>query len=118
MVNEATVCVYLDGGGGIHSPFYYRKQQIWLQNALGELIDIPAALNTDNNGSIDLTNNPRISDKSKHIDIAYHHVRDVVEIGKVNLLHVASTDNLADICTKPLPRPQFLNLGTRVLGPS
>jgi len=47
------------------------KQQLWLQNALNELhIDIPAAaLNTDNNGSIDLTNNPRISDKSKRIDI-------------------------------------------------
>jgi len=42
------------------------KQQLW--NTLNKLhIDISAAaLNTDNNGSIDLTNNPRISDKSKH----------------------------------------------------
>jgi len=49
-------------------------------------IDIPAAaLNADNNGSIDLTNNPRISDKSKHIDISYQHVRDRIETGKINL---------------------------------
>jgi len=84
------------------------KQQIWLQNALQELrIDIPAALHTDNIRSIDLTNNPRISDKSKHIDVAYHHVRNLVQDGFINLLHVASQDNLADICTKALPRPQF-----------
>jgi len=91
------------------------KQQIWLQNALKELrIDIPAALNTDNIGSIDLTNNPRISDKSKHIDIAYHHVRNLVQDGIINLLHVASQDNLADICTKALPRPQFCVLRDNV----
>ena len=47
--------------------FTTAKHQIWLQNALRDLrIDILAALNTDNNGSIDLPNNP---DKSKHIDI-------------------------------------------------
>jgi len=93
------------------------KQQIWLQNALSELrIDIPAALSTDNSGSIDLTNNARISDRSKHIDIAYHHVRDLVDTGTINLLHVASVDNLADLCTKPLPLPRFLTLRDNVSG--
>ena len=94
------------------------KQQLWLQNALNELhIDISAAaLQTDNNGTIDLTNNPCISDKSKHIDIAYHHVRDLVETGKINLLHVPSKDNLANINTKALPSPQFLYLREQVLG--
>jgi len=64
---------------------------------------------------MNLTNNPRISDKSKHIDIAYHHIRDLVEKGDINLFHVASEDNLADICTKALPRPQFCNLREKVL---
>ena len=92
------------------------KQQIWLQNALSELrIDIPAALSTNNNGSIDLTHNPRISDKSKHIDIAYHHIRDLAEKGIINLLRVASEDNLADICTKALLRPQFRSLREKLL---
>jgi len=91
------------------------KQQLWLQNALNELhIDISAAaLQTDNNGTIDLTNNPRISD---NIDIAYHHVWDLVETGKINLLHVPSKDNLANINTKALPSPQFLYLREQVLG--
>jgi len=53
------------------APSITLKQQLCLQNALNELhIGIPAAApNTGNNGSIDLTNNPRISGKSKHIDI-------------------------------------------------
>jgi len=95
------------------------KQQIWLLNALAELrldSEIPAALHTDNIGAIDLTSNPRISDKSKHIDIAYHHVRDLVENGMINVLHVPSEENLADICTKPLPRSRFIYLREKVLG--
>jgi len=95
------------------------KQQIWLLNALAELrldSEIPAALHTDNIGAIDLTSNPRISDKSKHIDIAYHHVRDLVENGTINVLHVPSEENLADICMKPLPWPRFTYLREKVLG--
>jgi len=94
------------------------KQQLWLQNALNELhIDLSAtALHTDNNGTIDLTNNLRISNKSKYIDIVYYHVWDLVETGKINLLHVPSKDNLADINTKALPTPQFLYLREQVLG--
>jgi len=61
-------------------------------------VDIPTAISTNNNGSIDLTANRCISDKSKHIDVTYHHVRDLVEAGKINLLHVPSEDNV-DIVT-------------------
>ena len=70
-------------------------------------IDILAALNTNNNGSIDLTHNLRISSKSKHIDIAYHYIRDLAEKGIINLLHMANEENLADIYTKALPQAQF-----------
>jgi len=94
------------------------KQQLWLQSALNELglSIIPSALSTDNEGTVDLVHNPRISDRSKHIDIAYHHVRDLVETGKLIVLHVPSTDNLADICTKALPGPRFHQLKDAVLG--
>jgi len=57
------------------------------------------------------------SDKTKHINISlYHHIRDLVETGKINLLHFPSKNNLADINTKALPRPQFLYLTEQVLG--
>jgi len=94
------------------------KQQLWLQSALKELgfSAIPSALSTDNEGTVDLVHNPRISDHSKHIDIAYHHVRDLVETGKLTVLHVPGADNLADICTKALPGPRFRQLKEAVLG--
>lgn len=93
------------------------KQQIWLQNALKELhVDIPCSISADNDGSIDLSENPRISDKSKHIDVAYHHIRDLVETGKITVLWIPSATNfLVGICTKPLLGPKFLNLRKKVL---
>jgi len=94
------------------------KQQLWLQYALKELgfTSIPSALSTDGEGAVDLTQNPRISDRSKHIDIAYHHVRDLVETGKLVVLHVPGSHNLADICTKAMPGPIFFMLRDGVLG--
>ena len=94
------------------------KQQIWLQLALKELgfSSIPAALSTDGNGAVDLTQNPRISDRSKHIDVAYHHIRNLVESGKLVILHVPGSENLADICTKAMPGPKFSLLRDGVLG--
>lgn len=84
------------------------KQQIWLQNALRELSikDIPSALSCDNVSSIDLSHNPRISDRSKH-NIAYHHIRELVNSGILTLLHIPGERNPADICTKALPGPRF-----------
>jgi len=93
------------------------KHYMWLQHALGELrVRVPTALSTDNGGSIDLTTNPRISGRSKHIDVAYHHVRDLAESGKLTVLYIPSHDNLADLCTKPLPSPRLSMLRDSVLG--
>ena len=78
--------------------------------------DIPAALFTDNNSSIDIAHNPRLSDATKHIDIAYHFTRERIDDGSLILLHVPSAENLADICTKALPKPRFNHLCTHIFG--
>jgi len=94
------------------------KQQLWLQYAVKELgfTSIPSALSTDGEGAVDLTQNPRISNRSKHIHIAYHHICDLVETGKLVVLHVPDSDNLGDICTKAMPGPIFFVLRDSVLG--
>ena len=78
------------------------KHHIWLERALIELCyhNIPSALSCDNKGSIDLTENARIGDRSKHIDIAYHFIRELVENGALTILHIPSKLNPADLCTK------------------
>jgi len=94
------------------------KQQLWLQYVLKELgfTSIPSALSTDGEGAVDLTQNPCISDGRKHIDIAYHNVCNLVETGKLVVLHVPDSDNRADIYTKAMPGPIFFILRDGVLG--
>ena len=46
-------------------------------------------------------------DKSKHIEIKYHYIRDMVQRGVVKLLYVATEEQLADVLTKPLARLKF-----------
>jgi len=94
------------------------KQQLWLQYALKELgfTSIPSPLSTDGEGVVDLTQNPRISDRSKHIEIAYHYMHYLVETGKLVVLHVPGSNNLADICTKAMPGPILFMLRDGVLG--
>ena len=43
-------------------------------------------------------------DKSKHIEIKYQYIRDMVEKGVVKLHYIATDEQIADILTKPLSR--------------
>ena len=44
---------------------------------------------------------------SKHIEIKYHYIRDMVQRGEVKLQYVAMDEQIADVLTKPLARVQF-----------
>ena len=46
-------------------------------------------------------------DKSKHIEIRYHFIRDMVPKGAVELQYIPIDDQTADVLTKPLPRVKF-----------
>ena len=46
-------------------------------------------------------------DKSKHIEIKYHYIRDMVQRGVVKLQYVAKNGQIADVLTKPLARVKF-----------
>ena len=94
------------------------KQFFWIFQGLEQLLreKIPSALATDNTAAIELAQNPKISDATKHIDIAYHITREKIEDGTLSLLHVPSVDNLADFCTKGLPSPRHNHLCTSIFG--
>ena len=51
-------------------------------------------------------------DKSKHIEIKYHYIRDMVQRGAVKLQHVVMEEYIADFLTKPLAR---VNLGVHLM---
>ena len=46
-------------------------------------------------------------DKSKHIEVKCHYIRDMVEIGAVKLQYRASEEQVADVLTKPLAKVKF-----------
>jgi hypothetical protein len=61
----------------------------------------------DNQGAIALTKNPHLHERSKHIDVCYHFVRDLAEQGKLDVAYVPTADMVADGMTKPLQRVAF-----------
>ena len=50
---------------------------------------------------------PGVHDKSKHIEIKYHYIRDMVQRGVVKLQYVATNKHIADVLMKPLARVKF-----------
>lgn len=61
----------------------------------------------DNQGALALTKNPHLHERSKHIDICYHFIRDLTEKGLVSTSYVNTTDMIADGMTKPCQRVAF-----------
>jgi transposase InsO family protein len=98
------------------------KEAIWLHRILAEIDQRtpihqeeeqgkwgypPARIYVDNQGGIDLASNPKYHDRTKHIDIRYHFIRDATQKGLVQLVHLPSSENTADILTKPLSKEKF-----------
>ena len=67
----------------------------------------PIVLREDNEGAIHLAQNPLSSGRTKHIDVWYHFVRDLVKKGQVRIEYVPSTEQYADSLTKPLSTGSF-----------
>ena len=61
----------------------------------------------DNQGAVALTENPHLHERSKHIDIVYHYIRDLVEKGKAFVEYIPTDCMTADGMTKPLQLVAF-----------
>ena len=56
----------------------------------------------DNEGIIKLAQNPVFHERTKHVDVHCHYIRQLVEDGTIDLQYVPTTDQTANILTKPL----------------
>lgn len=82
----------------------------WLRNLLCELhspLSTATLVYCDNVSAIYLSANPVQHQRTKHIEIDIHFVRDMVTTGQVRVLHVPSRYQYADIFTKGLPSALF-----------
>jgi hypothetical protein len=53
---------------------------------------------------VNLFENPVFHDKSKHIEIKYHYIRDMVQRKVVHVQYLSTREKVADVFTKPISR--------------
>ncbi|GJW49315.1 putative ribonuclease H-like domain-containing protein, partial [Tanacetum coccineum] len=84
-------------------------QVLWIQN---QLLDygynfMNTKIYIDNNSAICIVKNPVYHSRTKHIDIRHHFIRDCYEKKLINVDHIHTDNNVADLLTKPFDVGRF-----------
>uniref|UniRef100_A0A2N9IX43 CCHC-type domain-containing protein n=1 Tax=Fagus sylvatica TaxID=28930 RepID=A0A2N9IX43_FAGSY len=69
----------------------------------------------DNTSAISLASNPVFHARTKHVEVDYHFVRERVVRGDLKVQFIPTVDQLADLLTKALPTPRFVQLANKLL---
>jgi len=83
---------------------------LWLKIILEDLrikSDAPMRLYCDNKSAISIAHNPVQHDRTKHIEVDRHFIKEKLDSGLICTSYVSSQDNLADILTKGLNSNNF-----------
>ena len=85
------------------------KEAIWLKGLFGDLCDDVQTTTVfcDSQSAIYLTKDQMYHERTKHIDVRYHFVRDIIARGDIVVSKVSTHDNPADMMTKTLPVTKF-----------
>ena len=90
------------------------QEALWLKQLSTELTGKdpaePTVIFEDNQSAIAMTRNPRFHGRSKHVGIKYHFVRDKVTEGAIKVKYCPTTEMIADVLTKGLPKAQFVKI--------
>ena len=62
---------------------------------------------SDNNGALLLAKNPIFHERTKHISVKYHYIRDLIEKGIIDLIYINTLEQKADGLTKALERVKY-----------
>ncbi|KAK6149332.1 hypothetical protein DH2020_016857 [Rehmannia glutinosa] len=91
-------------------------QLLWMKQTLADykcsFKNVP--IFCDNISAINIAQNPIHHNRTKHIEIRHHFLRDCVSKPKIEISFVPSQDQLADIFTKPLSSETFASIRARL----
>ncbi|GKE08336.1 hypothetical protein Tco_1411887 [Tanacetum coccineum] len=77
------------------------KESIWLKGLLIELV------NCDNQSAIHLLRNAMFHERTKHINVRYHFIREIVESKEIEVAKIGTKNNAAGAFTKVVPGLKF-----------
>jgi hypothetical protein len=86
------------------------QEAVWLSRLLknvGVKQEEPILIYEDNQGAIELSRKPKFHNRTKHIDIAHHFIREKVNDKVIYVKYCETEQMLADIMTKPLSKVLF-----------
>ena len=89
------------------------QEAIWLRSLMGDLgrqLDGPTIIYEDNQGAIELAKKAKYHNRTKHIDICHHFVRERVISNEILVIYCPAGDMIADIMTKGLSKLAFEKL--------
>ena len=83
------------------------QEGVWLKQLCQEIFmtfDKSILIFSDNTRAVVLSENPVFHHKSKHIDIRWHFIPDLICLGSIRSSHIPGVQNGADFLTKALNR--------------
>jgi hypothetical protein len=88
-------------------------QTVWLRKILEVMHqkqNTPTEIYCDNKSAIALSKNPVFHGRSKHIDIRFHKIRELIDEKEVVIEYCPTEEQIADIFTKPLKTESFYKI--------
>ena len=86
------------------------QEAIWLRQLMNDIahkITSPTIIYEDNNGAIELSKNAKYHNRTKHIDISFHFVRERVDLKEILVTYCPTNEMVADVLTKGLNKFLF-----------
>ena len=88
------------------------QEAVWLRRFFQHLEVVkdasdPMTIHCDSTAALAYAKDPKYHGKTKHIDIRYHSIHDIVTHKEVVLKHISTTRMIANPLTKPIGRDAF-----------
>jgi hypothetical protein len=85
-------------------------EAVWLWKLLVEIFDLeldPTLIHWDSQSCVKITENLVFHGISKHIEIKYHYIWEMVQRGVVELQYISMDEKIANITINPFPRVKY-----------